>query len=172
MHRDWRRSNKRTVGRAGTKKGPERSRVPWKAPHRKCSQTGHEGGFIAGDRRVRTKDRGRIERRQTKGNRREKSPNNSMAAIIGQARSEGAEKPASWDGERPASGRRAAAKSGKTARFGSQNKPRGNKTSPRKAAATANSRRLPSRDVASPNSSWSTTKGFRRGNNRPLLKTT
>ena len=50
-----------------------------------------------------------------------------MAAIIGREKSEGAEKPASWDGERPASGRRAAAKSGKTARFGSQNKLRGNK---------------------------------------------
>ena len=135
---------------------PERSHVPWIGTAQRCSQTGHEGGFIAGDRRVRTKDRGRIERRQTKGNRREKSPNNSMAAIIGQEKSEGAEKPASWDGERPASGRRAAAKSGETARFGSRNKPRGNKTSPRKAAATAKSRRLPPRDVASLNSQWST----------------
>jgi hypothetical protein len=92
-----------------------------------------------------------------------------MAAIIGQEKSEGAEKPASWDGERPASGRRAAAKSGETARFGSQNKPRGNKTSPRKAAATAKSRRLPPRDVASPNSSWSTTKERRSLNSEEKM---
>ena len=111
------------------------------ALHRRCSQTGHEGRSIAGDRRVRTKDQRQIKRRQDKAARVLKPTREERIRTVEKRvrtirwRPSSAKKnlrgliePAPWDdNERPASGKRQAAKSGKTTRFSSQNKPRGNR---------------------------------------------